>query len=536
VILIVKKFFNSSNISTSTCIYTQRLPNSEESLPLSKSIADNLNILHSLFSNCTDIVCHEFVIDAIKRSSALIFINGLADVKLVNENILTSIMDIKEIPSEDLALNHVIEITKKHFFKIANTSEISTIGEVVYALLNGNTVFLLDGDIKALKMTTPGWKEKNVSETNVEKVLRGSNEGFTENISTNISQLRRRIKSYQLKIEEFIVGRQTQTKINITYLQGIVDDSIVKEVRKRIQKIDVDSILESGYIEELIEDTSYTLFPQIQHSERPDRIAAGILEGRVAILIDDTPCVLILPATMIQFLQASEDYYERYPTALFIRLIRLIFFGISLLLPGCFVAVILYHKEMIPTPLLIGILGAARGVPFPILIEALIMEITFEAFREAGIRLPAPSNQTVGMVGAIVIGEAAVRAGIVSPITVIIIAITAIASFSIPSYDMGYAIRILRFCMIFLGGFLGLYGIMLGVILILIHLSSLRSFGVNYLSPISPLNLKEFKDVIIRFPWWHMSHRPHYASDSQRQKPYLKPDPPDENKKDEKRQ
>lgn len=191
---------------------------------------------------------------------------------------------------------------------------------------------------------------------------------------------------------------------------------------------------------------------------------------------------------------------------------------------------------MIPTPLLIGILGAARGVPFPILVEALMMEITFEAFREAGIRLPAPSNQTVGMVGAIVIGEAAVRAGIVSPITVIIIAITAIASFSIPSYDMGYAIRILRFCMIFLGGFLGLYGIMLGVILILIHLSSLRSFGVNYLSPISPLNLKEFKDVIIRFPWWHMNHRPHYASDSQRQRPYLKPDPPDENKKDEKRQ
>lgn len=532
----MKKFFNSNNTSTSTPIYEQKLSYSEENLPLNKSLSDNLNILYNLFSNCTDIIYHEFVIDTIKRSSVLIFINGLADVKLINENIITSIMGIKKIPPEDLASNHIIEITKKHFLRIANTSEISTIGEVVYALLNGNTVFLLDGDIKALKIVTPGWKEKSISETNVEKVLRGSNEGFTANISINISQLRRKIKSHQLKIEEFIVGTQTQTKINITYLQGIVNDNIVKEVRKRIKKIDVDSILESGYIEELIEDTSYTLFPQIQHSERPDRVAAGILEGRVAVLIDGTPCVLILPATMIQFLQASEDYYERYPTALFIRLIRLIFFGISLLLPGCFVAIILYHKEMIPTPLLIGILGAARGVPFPILIEALIMEITFEAFREAGIRLPSPVNQTVGMVGAIVIGEAAVRAGIVSPITVIIIAVTAIASFSIPSYDMGYAIRILRFCMIFLGGFLGLYGIMLGVILILIHLSSLRSFGVNYLSPISPLNLKEFRDVIIRFPWWHMSHRPHYASNLQRQKNYLKPEPPNENKKDEKRQ
>ena len=303
----MKKFFNSNNISTSTPIYEQKLPYSEENLPLNKSLSDNLNILYNLFSNCTDIVYHEFVIDTIKRSSVLIFINGLADVKLINENIITSIMGIKKIPPEDLASNHIIEITKKHFLRIANTSEISTIGEVVYALLNGNTVFLLDGDIKALKIVTPGWKEKNISETNVEKVLRGSNEGFTANISINISQLRRKIKSHQLKTEEFIVGTQTQTKINITYLQGIVNDNIVKEVRKRIKKIDVDSILESGYIEELIEDTSYTLFPQIQHSERPDRVAAGILEGRVAVLIDGTPCVLILPATMIQFLQASED-------------------------------------------------------------------------------------------------------------------------------------------------------------------------------------------------------------------------------------
>ncbi|WP_333887203.1 spore germination protein [Clostridium sp.] len=527
----MKKFFNSKSTSTLAPIYTEKSSYAEEYLPLSKSLSDNLNILYSLFSDCIDIVYHEFFIDTIKRSSVLIFINGLADIKLINESIITSIMNIKEMPSELLTSDHITQIAKKHFLKIADTSELSTIGEVVYTLLNGNTVFLLDGDINALKITTPGWKEKNISETNTEKVVRGPNESFTENISTNVSQLRRKIKSYQLKIEEFIVGRQTQTKINITYLKGIVDDNIVKEVRERIEKIDVDSILESGYIEELIEDTSYTLFPQIQHSERPDKVAAGILEGRVAVLVDGTPCVLILPATMIQFLQASEDYYERYPIALLIRLIRLIFFGISLLLPGSFVAIILYHKEMIPTPLFISILGAARGVPFPIVLEVLMMEITFEAFREAGIRLPAPVNQTVGMVGALVIGDAAVRAGIVSPIMVIIIAITAIASFGIPSYDMGYTIRILRFFMIFLGAFLGLYGIMLGVILILIHLSSLRSFGVNYLSPISPLNLRGLKDFIVRFPWWHMRHRPHYAINSRRQGSHLKPHPPTKNKK-----
>lgn len=530
----MRKSANSNN--TSTPIYTQKLSDSEENLSFNDSLENNLNIFHNLFSDCIDVVYREFTIDAIKRSCVLIFINELTDIKLISESIIAPIIDTKEIPLKTTSSPDYIKIIKKYFLKVADTNEISTIGEAVYALLNGNTIFLLDKDTKALKITTPGWKEKEISDTNVEKVLRGPNEGFTGNITTNISQIRRKIKSCQLKIEEFIIGSQTKTKINITYLKGIVDDNIVKEVRKRINRIDIDSILESGYIEELIEDTPYTLFPQIQHSERPDRIAANILEGRVAVLIDGTPCVLILPATMVQFLQASEDYYERYPAALLIRIIRSIFFIISLLLPGCFIAIILYHKEMIPTPLFIGIIGAAHGVPFPIVIEALMMEITFEAFREAGIRLPAPANQTVGMVGAIVIGEAAVRAGIVSPIMVIIISITAIASFGMPSYDMGYAIRILRFFMIFLGALLGLYGIMLGIILILIHLSSLKTFGVNYLSPISPLNLKGLEDFITRFPWWHMNYRPHYSINFHRQKTHFTTHTPTKNGKEEKKQ
>ena len=508
----MRKFFNSKNTSTSAPIYTQKLPDARENLPLSKSLSHNLNVLYELFSNCADVVYHKFVIDSIERSCVLVFVNGLSDIKSINESIIPSIMNIKEISQDNLKSNGSIEIIKKHFLQVAEMNEISTIGEITNALLNGNTILLLDGDDIALEITTPGWKEKNVSETNVEKVMRGPNEGFTQNIAINISQLRRKIKSSELKVEDFIVGKQTQTKISIIYLHGIVDTSIVEEVKKRLSKINIDSVLESGYIEELIEDTHFTLFPQIQHSERPDRVAAGILEGRVALLVDGTPCVLILPATLIQFLQTSEDYYERYSTTLFVRSIRLIFFVISLLLPGCFVAIISYHKEMIPTPLLISIIGAAHGVPFPIFIEALLMEIAFEALREAGIRLPSPANQTVGIVGALVIGDAAVRAGVTSPIMVIIIATTAIASFSIPSYDMGYAIRILRFSMLCLGAFLGLYGIMLGIIVLLIHLSSLKSFGVNYLSPLAPLNLKELKDVLIRFPWTHMKCRPHFAN------------------------
>lgn len=347
----MKKFFNSKN--TSDPIYVQKLSDDRYNLPLNKSLSNNLNVLHELFSNCADVVYHKFVIHSMKCSCVLIFINGLSDIRSINESILPSIMNIKEVTESDLKCDHTVEIIKEYFLEIAKISEVSTIGQITNALLNGNTILLLDSDDIALEIETPGWKEKSVSDTDVEKVIRGPNEGFTQNISTNISQLRRKIKSSELKFEDFTVGKQTQTKISITYLQGIVDNNIVEDVKKRLSKIDIDSVLESGYIEELIEDTHYTLFPQIQHSERPDRVAAGILEGRIALLVDGTPCVLILPATLIQFLQTSEDYYERYTTTIFVRFIRLIFFVISLLLPGCFVAIILYHKEMIPTPLLI---------------------------------------------------------------------------------------------------------------------------------------------------------------------------------------
>lgn len=513
---------------------TQKLPDNQENLPLSKALSDNLNTLHEIFSNCTDIVYREFVIDELKCSAAIIFISGLVDTKLINESIITSIMNINEVPSKITASGHVIEAAKMHFLKIADINEILTIGEAVDGLLSGNTVLLIDGDIKALRMNTPGWKDRSIEEPNIERTIRGPKQGFTEDIYTNTSMIRRKIKSSKLKMEEHIVGRQTRTKIYITYLNGIADDNIVNEVRERIERIDVDSILESGYIEELIEDTSYTLFPQIQHTERPDKVAGSILEGKVAILIDGTPFVLVAPATMIEFFQSSADYYERYPIATAIRLLRLFSFLISILLPGFFVAVISYHKEMIPTTMFISIIGAAQGVPFPIFIEAIIMEVSFEILREAGIRLPGIAGQTVGIVGVLVIGDAAVKANIVSPITVIIIALTAISSFGIPSYDMGYTTRALRFFILLLGAFLGLYGIMLGILILLIHMASLKSFGVNYLSPLAPLNLCDLKDVFVRFPWWAMDERPGFSnrSNMHRQKHFLKPNTHDN--KDEK--
>ncbi|HEY8875848.1 MAG TPA: spore germination protein, partial [Desulfosporosinus sp.] len=294
-------------------------------------------------------------------------------------------------------------------------------------------------------------------------------------------------------------------------------------------------VLESAYIEEMIEDEPFSVFPQIDHSEKPDKIAAAIVQGQVAIFTDGTPFVLIVPTMMTQFLQSSEDYYERSIYATSIRLVRFVFLTLALLLPALYIAITTFHRGLLPTPLLISITAAREGAPFPTVIEVLTMEVTFEALREAGLRLPKPVGQAVSIVGGLVIGEAAVQASMVSPVTVIIVALTGIASFGIPSYSFALAIRILRFGMITLASTLGLYGVLLGVLVMSAHLVSLRSFGVPYLAPFAPFNLKDMKDSLIRLPWWAMGERPRLIAKNnnnrQRQKFFLKPVPPDDNEK-----
>jgi spore germination protein KA len=494
--------------------------------PLHSVITENLNKIKNTFSNCSDVIYREFTIDSLKKSAALIFINELADIKLINENIISSLMNIKPLLPNDALKNNLIDIIKQRFLEVSAVDELTDLSELEEALLNGDSIFLLDGEIKALKFALSSFKGRSISEPTIEKVIRGPKEGFTEDINVNTAMLRRRIKSSNLKFENIILGRKTRTKVHLCYLDDIIDEDILNEIRKRLKNIDIDGVLEGGYIEQLIQDNPHTLFPQVLHTERPDRVAGCILEGKAGIFVDGTPFVLIAPSTMMLFLQTSEDYSERYMVSSFIRLVRFIFFVASLLLPGMYVAIVAYHREMIPTALLISIMESARKVPFPVLVEALIMEATFEALREAGIRLPIPANQTVGIVGALVIGDAAVKAGIISSIMVIIVSITAVASFSIPSYDLGYSIRILRFVMLFLGGLFGLYGILLGLLILFIHLTSLRSFGVNYMSPIAPLNLTELKDSFIRFPLWSMDKRPSFSktTNRRRQKQNSKPE------------
>lgn len=342
----------------------------------------------------------------------------------------------------------------------------------------------------------------------------GSKEGFTENLRSNIILLRRRLKTPLLRVEQINIGELTKTDVSFVFINGVAKEEIVEEVRARLSKIKIDGIIDSGYLDEFIEDAPRSPFSTTSHTERPDKIAAQLLEGRVAIFCDNTPTVITVPAFFTEFLQATEDYYERSIISSFVRILRYISMFISLLLPGIWVALTTFHHELIPTTLLLSILNAREGVPFSTLVEILIMELAFEILREAGVRLPRPVGGAITIVGGIVIGEASVNAGLVSAPVVIIVALTGIAAYAVSGYSLSLTLRLLRFPITLLAGLLGLYGVLLGYIFVNIHLLSLKSFGQPYMSPIAPISLKDFKDMFVRTPWRKMKNRPAFVGDN----------------------
>ncbi len=350
-------------------------------------------------------------------------------------------------------------------------------------------------------------------------MIRGPRDSFVEAINPNLMLIRRRLRDPSLVFERIQIGNRGQNDVVIAYIKDIANEDLVLEVRKRLKKVDLDVILDSGYIEQLIEDDWWSPFNTIQDTERPDEVVAGLTEGRVAILVDNSPFALLAPTTFNTQMMSPEDYYVRWPAANFVRLIRFIASFVSFVTPSLYIALISFHPEMIPTQLALSVAASREGLPFPSFIEALIMELSLELLREAGIRLPGPIGQTIGIVGGLVIGEAAVNAGIVSPIMVIVVAMTAIAGFIIPTYTLSFGLRIARFFLMIAASFFGLYGLTLGLLIILGHLATLTSFGVSYLSPWAPLNLKDLRDSVIRFPWHSLKQRPRYtlADDPTRQ-------------------
>lgn len=489
---------------------------------LSRDLAENLRALKRVFGNSGDVVVRAFTIEGLHLSAALVYLDGLVENPGVNDFILKPLMERGEqlakvvkakpmgpLPGEEGSAAHPL---LRHLQEclVINTkiTERTVFTHLVDDILDGSTALLIEGVPAALTIPQRGYEERGVEEPPTEALVRGPRDGFVESVRINMALVRRKLRDPNLRLEMMRVGRRTNTDVAICYIRDVTNPKLVDEIRRRIQGIDIDGVLETGYIEQIIEDNHFSPFPQIQNTERADRAVANLLEGRVVVLVDGTPFCLILPSVFNQFYQAPEDYYERFLIATLIRLIRVIALIVSLTFTALYVALISYHPEMLPTKFAVAVAGGRAGVPFPSVAEAFFMELSMEILREAGLRLPRPIGQTISIVGALVIGEAAVRAGIVSPLMVIVVALTSIGSFAVPSYSAAIALRIVKFPIIIAAGTFGLYGLMLAMIGLVVHLSSLKSVGVPYLTPFTALKMSDAKDTLLRMPLWSMNRRP----------------------------
>lgn len=498
------------------------------SFPLTLSLAANLDELRRRIGDSPDIVIRQQHNDSIiSPVLAFIYIDGLVNSDTVNQTVLQPLMEKELSGGEGHTPEAAFRLVKDHLLPVGSVKESTALEPLLALLFEGYTLILFEGLPDALAADTSGWEKRSINEPTSQGVIRGPKEGFTENLRTGTAMLRRRLKTPDLRMEEYRIGQRTGTGIALIYLKGLASEQVLAEIRRRLEAINTDAILESNYIEEFIQDGGLTPFPTIQNTERPDALAGGILEGQIGIIIDGTPFALLAPSTFFNFFQSSEDYYQRYDISSFLRLIRYSAFFVSMLLPALYIAVTTFHQEMLPTTLLISLAAQREGVPLPAFAEALLMELTFDVLREAGVRMPRTIGPAISIVGALVLGQAAVSAGLVSAAMVIVVSFTAISNFVIPSLAIANSIRLIRFVMMIIAATLGLFGIMSFLMVLLIHMAGLRSFGVPYLTPVAPMVPRYLKDIFIRVPLWNMNMRPktYLGKETRRQAPDQQPQP-----------
>lgn len=496
-------------------------------IKLSTSLNVNTQMLNRIFGENTDLVARNISLGRTGMIPAVIYyIDNMIDPDRIDSSVMQPILTDGYTSGLFDGQQFLYEITAGNLITRAQMKKANDFKEIMEALLEGEVIFFAEGVEEGLIFNIKGYESRDIEKSDLEPSVKGPKDSFVEVMRINIGLIRRRIHSPNLTFKAFKLGRVTQTSICIGYIKGICSDKLLGEVYARINKIDIDGILDSNYIEEFIYDEPLSLFPQIRDTERPDVASAALLEGRVVVIVDNTPGAMVIPGELPSLFHAAEDYYDRYFFSSLVRILRILSCFVALFLPSLYIAICNFHQEMIPTKLLISILSARTGVPLSSFAEALLMEITFEVLHEAGIRLPRSIGQAVSIVGGLVIGQAAVQASIVSPLMVIIVSLTAIATFTIPQYNFSHPIRILRFPLMILTATLGFYGLMLGGLFILIHICSLRSFGIPYLSPLAPINGSKLKDAVIRSPWWMMLHRP-MATASDRMKSGQMQKPPE---------
>lgn len=493
-----------------------------------QNIQVNLDYIKSLYNTMinSDVKLREFTLNARGKqyNSFLVYIDGMVDSKLINDFVLNPLMlrnssnlfDGKQTQIQSNSNNLNIKKVKK--FDISkyilnclipqnDVSQKKEFKEITNEINSGNCALFIDTIDTVFCIDVKGFKQRSVDKPNNEILIRGAQEAFTENLRTNTSMIRRIVNSENLIIENFKLGKITQTNCSICYIKNIANEELIAEVKFRINNLDVDSILSSGELEQLICDNNKSTLPQVIATERPDKTSQHLLDGRVAIILNGTPYILIVPGTFVDFLSSPEDVNLKYKFSNMLRFVRILALMVTLLLPGLYISITNYHQELIPTELLFAIISSRLEVPFPVIIEILIMEVSFELIREAGLRVPSPVGPTIGIVGALILGEAAVSANIVSPILIIIVALTGISSFAIPDYSLGFYMRYHRFGYILLGYAGGFLGIGLGIFINLCLLCNLKSFGAPYVTGSSKSDRKSMHQMLLS-PIWKRENRP----------------------------
>lgn len=476
-----------------------------EKKALSKSLDNNISLFKNIFKNDETLIIREFQNQRLKAAQCcIIYIDGMVNTEIINENIIQPVL--RSDLSEDIESDNLLEELKKKIIVSSNVALETDINKIISSVVYGDTLFLLEGYDKALVITSKGWQSRPISEPDSAKVVRGPREGFTESIIVNLSLVRRKIKNPDLKFKFKEIGERTHTKTCICYIEGLALESILSELTERLDKIEIDGIIDSGYIQELIKDAPYSPFETVGSSERPDVIAAKLLEGRIALFVDGSPFVLTVPYLVVENFQSNDDYYTNYIYSTINRLIRGITAVTSITIPAIYLSVVTYHHEMLATPLLLSIYASRQDVPIPTSISLFIMLIIFDVLREAGTRMPATIGQTVSIIGTIVLGQAAVEARLVSAPVIIITALTGITT--LINMNFAGATIIFRNFLLLGASVLGVYGFFICFIILYLHLMSIRSFGVPYMMNVTRAKDHDGQDAWIRAPWWTMTLRP----------------------------
>lgn len=490
-----------------------------ENLLVAPDLTVNKEIIEKIYvlPKNKDIVIRDFFIQLDRPIAAFaVFIEGISDRKTLNDNVLKPLMLQNNLIGKTNA-GDIAEYLKKNTVYGNQADIYEKFNEIIPQINYGSTAIFIEGSPSCLVVETKGWDRRSVGKSDTEQVIRGPHEAFNETLRSNTGLLRKAIRNPKLITELIKIGERNKTDIAIMYIEDLANPSLVEEVKRRLNSISTDYVGESGILEQFIEDHPLMPLPQVLATERPDRVASFIMDGKVAIILDGNPNVLIVPANIFALLHSPEDYYLRMPYGNLARILRVVAVFITLLTPAFYVGITIFHQEMIPTDLILAIAAGRETVPFPTIIEVFFMEFAFEMIREAGVRVPGVIGNTLGIVGALILGQAAVQAGIVSPVLIIIVALTGLASFAIPNYSMSFAFRGIRFIFTALSAFFGFIGITAGLFVLLSVTANMKSFGVPMMAPIGP-RTKSGPDIILRGPVWSMEDRPDFLETQERRR------------------